>query len=263
MFLDLLQARGEEFVALDQADRDLARPDHIMLPLRGARAVINCAAFTAVDAAETEEDLAHKINAEAVGKLASSVQSRNRSASTLQHRLRVRRCSGCPLLHRSSSRAAGRVWPHEGPRRRTPRPRGADYPLVRTSWVYAPWGQNFVAYDDQALARENRVLKVVDDQRGRPTHVRTLAERSLALLDQGQRGTFHVTDDGECTWYGLTLAIKEALGAPCTVTPCTTAEFPRPARRPAYSVLDISRAESVLGPAPHYLTRLRETVAVL
>jgi dTDP-4-dehydrorhamnose reductase len=262
MFLDLLQARGEEFVALDQADCDLARPDHIMLPLRGARAVINCAAFTAVDAAETEEDLAHKINAEAVGKLASLCKA-----------------AAVPLLHFSTDYvfdgAADAPYSIDHPRAplgaygRTKargeellEASGADYLLVRTSWVYAPWGQNFVRTMTKLL-REKSELKVVDDQRGRPTHVRTLAERSLALLDQGQRGTFHVTDDGECTWYGLTLAIKEALGAACAVTPCTTAEFPRPARRPAYSVLDISRAESILGPAPHYLTRLRETVAVL
>jgi len=262
MFLDLLQARGEEFIALDQADCDLARPDHVMLPLRGARAVINCAAFTAVDAAETDEELAHKINAEAVAKLASLCKA-----------------ADVPLLHFSTDYvfdgAAREPYPIEHPRgplgaygRTKARGEelleesGADYLLVRTSWVYAPWGQNFVRTMVKLL-REKSEIKVVDDQRGRPTHVRTLAERSLALLDRGERGTFHVTDEGECTWYGLTLAIKEALGSTCTVVPCTTAEFPRPARRPAYSVLDISRAERVLGAAPHYLVRLRETVGVL
>jgi len=262
MFLDLLQARGEEFIALDQADCDLSRPDHLMLPLRGARAVINCAAFTAVDAAESQEELAHKVNAEAVGKVAALCKA-----------------AGVPLLHYSTDYVfdGGAQSPYTIDHPRSPlgaygrtkargeellEASGAEYLLVRTSWVYAAWGQNFVRTMVKLL-REKTELKVVDDQRGRPTHVRTLAERSLALLDHGQRGTFHVTDDGECTWFGLTMAIRDALGSSCQVLPCTTAEFPRPAQRPAYSVLDISRAESVLGPAPHYLTRLRETVGVL
>lgn len=262
MFLDLLQARGEEFIALDESDCDLSRPDHLMLPLRGARAVINCAAFTAVDAAEAQEDLAHKINAEAVGKLGALCSA-----------------AGIPILHFSTDYvfdgAATAPYTIDHPRaplgaygRTKARGEelllssGADFLLVRTSWVYAAWGQNFVRTMVKLL-REKTELKVVDDQRGRPTHVRTLAERSLALLDRGERGIYHVTDEGECTWYGLTLAIKETLGASCQVSPCTTAEFPRPARRPAYSVLDISRTESVLGPAPHYLERLRETVGVL
>jgi dTDP-4-dehydrorhamnose reductase len=234
----------------------------VMLPLRGARAVINCAAFTAVDAAETEEDVAHKINAEAVGKVAALCEA-----------------AGVPLLHFSTDYvfdgAAEAPYGIDHPRSplgaygRTKargeellETSGADYLLVRTSWVYAAWGQNFVRTMVKLL-RERTEVRVVDDQRGRPTHVRTLAERALALLDQGQRGTFHVTDEGECTWFGLTQAIRDILGSSCQVTPCTTAEFPRPARRPAYSVLDISRAEAVLGPAPHYLTRLRETVGVL
>ena len=262
MFLDLLQARGEEFIALDQVDCDLSRPDHVMLPLRGARAVINCAAFTAVDAAEAQEEIAHKVNAEAVGRIATLCAA-----------------AGVPLLHFSTDYvfdgAATSPYATDHPRAplgaygRTKAhgeellaASGADYLLVRTSWVYAAWGQNFVRTMVKLL-REKSEVKVVDDQRGRPTHVRTLAERSLALLDRGQRGIFHVTDDGECTWFGLTLAIREALGSSCAVLPCTTAEFPRPARRPAYSVLDIGRAEAVLGPAPHYLTRLRETVSVL
>jgi len=262
MFLDLLQGRGEEFIAMDQADCDLSRPDHLMLPLRGARAVINCAAFTAVDAAEAEEDLAHKINAEAVGKLGA-----------------LCRTAGIPLLHFSTDYVfdgtASTPYAIDHPRApigaygRTKasgedllETSGAEYLLVRTSWVYAAWGQNFVRTMVKLL-REKSEVRVVDDQRGRPTHVRTLAERSLALLDRGERGTFHVTDEGECTWYGLSLAIKEALGASCQVHPCTTAEFPRPARRPGYSVLDISKSESILGPAPHYLQRLRETVGVL
>ena len=126
---------------------------------------------------------------------------------------------------------------------------------MRTSWVYAAWGNNFVRTMAR-LMKEKPSLKVVDDQRGRPTHVMTLAERSLALLEMGQRGIFHVADEGECTWFGFASAIREVTGASCDLVPCTTRDFPRPAPRPAYSVLDTSRADALLGPAPSYRARL-------
>jgi dTDP-4-dehydrorhamnose reductase len=99
---------------------------------------------------------------------------------------------------------------------------------------------------------EKDELRVVDDQRGRPTHVVGLAERSLDLLERGQRGIFHVTDAGECTWFGFATAISEQLKSSCNVLPCATAEFPRPAPRPEYGVLDTTRADELLGPARHY-----------
>lgn len=262
MFSELLTQAGRPFVALDQDTVDLSRPESWTLDLGEARAVINCAAYTAVDAAEADEATAEKVNATSVGRLASLCAK-----------------SGIPLVHFSTDYvfdgAARSPYATDHPRDplgaygRTKahgeellEKSGADYLLVRTSWVYAPWGQNFVRTMAKLL-REKSELRVVDDQKGRPTHVQTLAERSLALLDRGERGTFHVTDDGECTWYGLTLAIRELLAATCRVSPCTTAEFPRPAPRPAYSVLDISGTEAVLGAAPHYLERLRETIPLL
>ena len=124
---------------------------------------------------------------------------------------------------------------------------GAEYLLLRTSWLYAPWGKNFVRTIAR-LASERPTLRVVDDQRGRPTSAEGLAETTLALLEAGARGVLHATDGGDCTWFGFAQAIVHGLGLPARVEPGTTAEFPRPARRPAYSVLDLSETEALVGP---------------
>jgi dTDP-4-dehydrorhamnose reductase len=120
--------------------------------------------------------------------------------------------------------------------------------LIRTSWLYAPWGKNFVL-TIRDLARKSETLKVVSDQLGRPTSAEYLAERSLALLRGGHRGAFHVTDGGACSWHEFARSIVDLDGARCRVDPCTAAEFARPALRPAYSVLDLSRTERAIGPS--------------
>jgi dTDP-4-dehydrorhamnose reductase len=136
---------------------------------------------------------------------------------------------------------------------------GCEYLLVRTSWLYAPWGKNFV--DTIArFARERPSMRVVNDQRGRPTSAEYLAARSLALLEHAARGTFHVTDGGECTWYEFAKAIAAGSGGTAHMEPCTTAEFPRPAPRPAYSVLDLSVTEALLGPSRAWQDNLADVL---
>jgi dTDP-4-dehydrorhamnose reductase len=114
---------------------------------------------------------------------------------------------------------------------------GASYLLIRTSWVYAPWGKNFVL-TMLGLASSRPNLRVVSDQVGCPSSAEGIAKTTLALLDAEARGTFHVTDAGHCSWFELArFAIGEA-GLECDVQPCTSEEFVRPAKRPSYSVLD-------------------------
>ena len=242
---------AERCVAIDQDQCDFSRPETIALKLDDIQGVINCAAYTAVDAAEEDEQTAYKVNAEAVAVIA-------------------RKCKEAhvPLLHFSTDYVFGghasSPYPVDAPRGalgaygRTKQAgeellekSGADYLLVRTSWVYAPWGNNFVRTMAR-LMRTRPELKVVSDQRGRPTHVTGLAERSFALLEAGHRGTFHITDEGECSWYEFALAIRDTIGAPCSIEPCTTEAFPRPAPRPPYSVLDLSKTTAILGPGRSY-----------
>jgi dTDP-4-dehydrorhamnose reductase len=133
---------------------------------------------------------------------------------------------------------------------------------VRTSWLYAPWAKNFVRTIAKA-ADERDELRVVDDQRGRPTSAEGLVTTTLALLDRGARGTFHATDDGECTWFELASFIATERKARARVVPCTTEEFPRPAPRPRYSVLDLSKTHALVAPAPEWKVAVRDVLSRL
>ena len=226
----------------------------------GVQTVVNCAAWTDVDAAEARTDDADRLNGDAVGLLA-------------------RRCAtvGATLLHYSTDYVFGGTQPG------TPIP--VDHPtqptnaygrsklagegqaldsgcpllLIRTSWLYAPWGKNFVRTIAQ-LARNRPKLRVVNDQFGRPTSSEHLAQASLRLLEADARGLFHLSDGGMCTWFDLATAVAAHVNPDCKVEPCTSAEFPRPARRPAWSVLDLRATESLIGPRPDWRSTLSDVL---
>ncbi len=260
-FLTLFEQREQPARGLLWPALDLTDPASIERGLAGdVRAVVNCAAYTDVDGAETNEAAALAVNGAGVANL-------------------VARCDtlGVPLVHFSTDY----VFDGQGT---SPYP--VDHPVaplnaygrskrageeavlaspkphlvLRTSWLYAPWGKNFVLTIAK-LAGERPELRVVDDQRGRPTSAEHLARTSLALLERGAHGTFHVTDGGECAWFELAREVASLVAPACRVLPCTTAEFPRPAPRPAYSVLDLTRTEALLGPMPDWRVHVADALA--
>jgi dTDP-4-dehydrorhamnose reductase len=257
---ELLAARGVNYAAWTIDQFNLCEPADIARLGKEWDLVVNCAAYTQVDLAEKDVEVANKVNGTAVGDLARRIAE---LGTTLLHystdyvfdgRATTPYAVDAPIAPQSvygSSKALGEKLVRDS---------GARALIVRTSWLYAPWANNFVRTMANLL-RTKPELKVVHDQRGRPTSAVHLAERSWALYERGLEGTFHVTDSGECTWYEFTVEIREALGLQTPIAPVTTAEFPRPAPRPAYSVLDITKAEAVLGPALPWQAALREALA--
>ena len=254
----LVQKRA--FHGLDLPEFDLTVPEQVEHAVRSDyAAVINCSAFTNVDAAESDEASAARVNAAGVGLLARACAHK-----------------GVPLVHYSTdyvfsgdastpyrvdelqtplgaygrTKAAGEraIWVAGGP-----------HLLLRTSWLYAPWANNFVRTIFKASAQQPS-LRVVNDQRGRPTSAEHLARATLRLLDRKVRGTLHVTDGGECSWFEFAREIVLLSKHACTVDPCSSEEYRRPARRPAYSVLDLSVAEGLLGPMPDWHENLRDVM---
>lgn len=224
--------------------------------------VINAAAYTAVDAAETDEAAAYAGNTLAPGHLADALGDRGR------------------LIHISTDYVfdgdATAPYPVDAPTEprtvygrtkldgeRAVLERAARGYVVRTAWVYGVHGGNFVKTMIR-LAGERDTLSVVDDQRGSPTWSRHLAEGLVALADSdAEPGTYHATGSGDTTWFGLTRAIFEDLGLdPERVQPTTTEAFPRPAPRPAYSVLsDAEWVRAGLAPLPHWRPALTAALA--
>ena len=113
------------------------------------------------------------------------------------------------------------------------------------------------------LMQSKSSLKVVDDQVGRPTCVGDVAHNSLKLLAQGASGTLHLTDSGQCSWYQFACQIRDAAMLSCEINPCTSEEFPRPATRPAYSVLDLSLTERYDLTLPPWQAGVRQVVQAL
>lgn len=226
------------------------------------RFVVNCAAYTDVDRAETEEAAALAVNAEGPGLLAERCREIGAALLHFSTDYVFDGRASAPYGIGEPRRALGAYGRTKAEGERRIEASGCESLIVRTSWLYAPWGKNFVRTIAR-LAREKPEIRVVNDQRGRPTSAEGLASSSAALLLKGERGVRHATDGGECTWFEFAGEIVRTVGAPCRVLPCSTAEFPRPAARPAYSVLDLSETEAAIGPMTDWRTALRDVVARL
>jgi len=250
--------REAVFAAVARTGPDLVIPD----------LVINAAAYTAVDRAESEAAAAFAANAEAPGHLAAACRE-----------------AGIPLVHLSTDYVFDGNKP--GPYReddainplgvyghskeageRAVRAALAEHVILRTAWVYGVHGGNFVK-TMLRLAAERPVLRVVADQRGAPTSAGDIAAALVAIavkISAGQKhwGTFHFTGAGETTWHGFAEAIVALAGASVPVEPIATADYPTPARRPANSLLDCAKIEAAWGiVARPWRAALEEVVAEL
>jgi dTDP-4-dehydrorhamnose reductase len=254
-----------DVVGLSRAELDVtdARAVHDAIADVAPDVVVNAAAYTGVDAAQEDEESAFAANATAPALLAAACVD-----------------AGARLVHVSTDYvfAGDADVPYDedaaaGPRSAYGRTKLAGeqavletYPqafVVRTAWVYGQDGANFVKTMAR-LERERDTVSVVDDQRGSPTWSRHLARGLVALGSSGAPGgIYHCTNTGETTWFGFTKAIFQELGAdPARVHPTTTPAFPRPAPRPAYSVLGNRRwVAAGLEPLPPWRDALHEAFA--
>ena len=246
-------------VALRRADADLADPDALRTAVRAARPalVVNAAAFTGVDAAERDRDLAVRVNAEAPGVLAEEAA---RPGASIVHYSTDYVFDGAkrtPYVEDDATEPQGAYGESKLAGERAVAAANAAHLVLRTSWVYAARGRNFLL-TMLRLAHEREELRVVADQHGVPTPARLVADvtaAALARLATGGgfdvadlAGTYHVAARGATTWHEFAEAIvaldpRRAAQRCRVVVPIATADFPTPARRPAYSVLDPARLE--------------------
>ena len=240
-----------EIVATDRAALDLEYSDSIRESIQNLRpdVIVNAAAYTAVDRAETEEDVALQVNAIAPGVLAEQAKRRG---ALLVHYSTDYVFDGSKTAPYSEEDAPNPINAYgrsklEGERRIVAS--GCRCLLLRTSWVYAPRGRNFfLTIAKKALAGER--LRVVSDQQGAPSEARFIAETACALLKQEEEGVFNVVPSGQTTWHGFAQAIVQRLGLKAKVEALPSSEYPTPARRPAFSVLSVEKISRALGKAP-------------
>lgn len=209
-------------------------------------AVINCAAMTNVDMCETAPEEAYRINAEGARLICTAAAEAGADFVQLSTDFVFNGRGTFPYSEEDSCSpiniyGRSKLMSEEYVRSITPK-----HYIVRTSWLYGRYGANFVTAI-QNKARRDGSLKVVSDQTGCPTCTEELMRYILLLIKSGRYGTYHVSGKGCCTKYEFACHIVSQAGIEAQVSPCLTSDYPSPAARPTYSVLDISKAESVTG----------------
>jgi dTDP-4-dehydrorhamnose reductase len=245
--LETLPRLGE-VVAAGHARLDLANPDSIRRAVSAARpgVIVNAAAYTAVDKAESERDAAFAVNATAPGVLAEEAK---RTGALLVHYSTdyvfdggkatpyVESDPPDPINAYGESKLAGEQAVAKS---------GCRHLVLRTSWVYGPRGKNFYL-TMLRLAKERPELKVVDDQVGAPTSSLEIARATALLIGKGAEGLYHMTAAGETTWCGFARAILGRAGIATPVAAIRTEDYPAPAKRPRNSRLDCARLRADFG----------------
>ena len=252
---------GEDITTLDITDEQAVEQ---IMEANAIDIIVNCAAYTAVDAAEDNEPLAARLNADAVGILAR-VAKRHSARMVHVSTDYVFDGQGCvPYTEEMATNpqsAYGRTK-LEG-ERKLQEALGDDAVILRTAWLYSPYGKNFVK-TMLMLGKDKPALKVVFDQVGTPTCARDLARAIVTVMtaDQWHGGIYHYSNEGVISWYDFTLAIHRLAGiTTCDVQPCHSDEFPAKAHRPAYSVLDKTKFKTTFGvTVPYWRDSLEATI---
>ncbi|MEA2171030.1 MAG: dTDP-4-dehydrorhamnose reductase [Solirubrobacteraceae bacterium] len=243
--VSVAQTAGHDVVALTRADLDITDTDAVRHAVLDASpsAVINCAAWTDVDGAESAEDAAAAINGLAAGTLAKAAMDAGAHIVQVSTDYVFAGDSSEPYLESDPvdpRTAYGRTKLHGEAAVREANPRHA---IVRTAWVFGPGGKNFVD-TMRRLAGERDEVTVVDDQVGCPTYTGHLAAALVEVAERQLTGTMHVAGSGQCSWHDLAAAAFEATGAEVTLHRGSSAELDRPAPRPAFSVLGTERDDT-------------------
>jgi dTDP-4-dehydrorhamnose reductase len=238
--VDVARERGHEVTGTDLPELDLLDAGAVRAFVGDVApdAVVNCAAYTDVDGAEEQEELATRINRDTAANLAAVSKylvhvSTDYVFAGDGSRPYVESDATGPRTAYGRSKLAGELAVRDA---------GDQHAVVRTAWLYGEGGKNFV--DTMLrLGAERDEVSVVIDQLGSPTWTGHLAPALVDLAERRGAGTFHATNEGECTWHALAIEALNRAGISTRVVAVTTAEFPRPAPRPAYSVLGSERGD--------------------
>ena len=239
IFTDINSLPGVETVYLDISDR--ASID-IIAESEKVDIIVNCAAYTDVERAESEIDMAMLLNHQAVENLAGAAASRDAALIHISTQYVFSGEGNLPIREDAVPAPKGVYGSTKLAGEKALQKSACRSVIVRTSWLYSPYGRNFVK-TMRSLMRSGRELKVVYDQLGCPTYAADLADALMHII-HGPRiegnTIYHYSDEGAVSWYDFAQAIRELSGYDCRVVPCLTGEYPTKARRPHYSVLDKS-----------------------
>ncbi|MBQ2992464.1 MAG: dTDP-4-dehydrorhamnose reductase [Alistipes sp.] len=254
---------SHHFTFTDVAELDITDAAAVLEMASNTKAefIINCAAYTNVDKAEDDEQTAHLINCTATANLAAAAKQ---VGATLIHVSTDYVFDGCgctPYTEEAAVAPTGAYGRTKLAGEQAVAESGCKHIIIRTAWLYSPFGRNFVK-TMRTLTAEREHLQVVFDQVGSPTYAGDLADAILHIVEGGTReayGTYHYSNEGVCSWYDFAKEICEMSGNACEIRPCHSNEFPSKVARPHYSVLDKTKIKTTFGISiPHW----KESLAV-
>ena len=269
-FTDVVEVEGVETTLLDITDADTIRK---IVKEKDIRCIVNCAAYTNVDKAETDETLCRKLNAEAPKLLAEAMKEVN----GLLVQISTDYVFGgdpynTPCREDQKGTPTGVYGKTKLEGERNIEAVGCDYVIIRTAWLYSEFGKNFVKTMLNLTATKPK-LTVVFDQAGTPTYAYDLAKVIKTVLADyenenpengySKAGVYHFSNEGVCSWFDFTKKIAELAGnTGCDIQPCHSDEFPSPVKRPAYSVLDNTKIKQTFGvKVPYWTDSLKHCMA--
>ena len=259
---------SNHYIFTDVAQLDITDREAVLRAVKdnSIQVIVNCAAYTNVDKAEDDSETADLINNKAVENLA--IAARENDATLIHistdYVFKGDRCTPCredwetdPLGVYGITKLAG-----EKSIERT----GCRHIIIRTAWLYSPFGKNFVK-TMQKLTAEKDSLKVVFDQVGTPTYAGDLADAIARIIETGQlgkQGIYHFSNEGVCSWYDFAREICELSGNTCNIRPCHSDEFPSKVKRPHFSVLDKTKIKDTFGiEVPYWKDSLKKCIREL
>lgn len=264
IFTDVVEIEGQETTILDITNLDAIRK---MVSDNDVKVIVNCAAYTNVDKAETDHEFCELLNAKAPVNLAIAMKEVN---GLLVHISTDYVFGGDPYNTPCKEDQKGTPTGVYGLTKlhgeQAIQKTGVDYLIFRTAWLYSEFGKNFVKTMLNLTATKPQ-LKVVFDQVGTPTYAYDLAKAIFDIIEnrkyEGNAGIYHYSNEGVCSWFDFTKMIAEIAGnTSCDIQSCHSDEFPSPVKRPAYSVLDKTKVKETFGIiVPYWTDSLRKCIA--
>lgn len=264
---DASAGSADEYIFTDVDDVDITDREAVRLCLQvnDFDVVINCAAFTDVERAETQEDIALKVNGDAVRNLAEAAREFGVTLIHISTDYVFDGQTNVPVSEDAAAAPCGAYGRTKLAGERYIAESGCNALIIRTAWLYSEYGRNFVKTMFN-LTNERDHLKVVVDQIGSPTYARDLADAIVRILEsrvyKGREGVYHYSNTGVCSWFDLaSMTARLSEHSDCKIAPCRSSEYPSKVVRPTYSVLDKSKFISTFGIAiPYWVDSLAECV---
>ncbi len=263
---------GDKFVFTDVAGGyerlDITDVEAVrrMVAEREIEVIVNCAAYTNVDKAETDVELADMLNNKAAGNLAQAMKEVDGTLIHVSTDYVFQGDRNVPCREEWPTNPLGVYGKTKLAGEKSIEATGCKHIIIRTAWLYSKWGKNFVK-TMQNLTATRDTLKVVFDQVGTPTYAGDLAAVIGHIIGSGQldkTGVYHFSNEGVCSWFDFAKAICELSGNTCDIQPCYSEEFPSPVERPHFSVLDKSKLKSTFGvTVPYWTDSLKKCIAEL